>query len=128
VLCDAGEDEILHSIEDGTLAFAFNVGDPAAARREIRVWRDALLKVLRKQDTTLPGTAEEVLAQLLPQRDLRTTEVQRLLSCSSTHIRNLVAARHLKVARAARAQTGPNSAATIARHSLWQFLLNGLVR
>lgn len=127
VLCDADEDEILHSIEDGTLAFAFNVGDPGSARREIRVWRDALLKVLRKQDTTLPGTAAEVLAQILPQRDLRTTEVQRLFSCSSSHIHDLITARRLTVVKPARAGSGPNAAATIARSSVREFLLDGLV-
>lgn len=127
VLCDADEDEILHSIEDGTLAFAFNVGDPGSARREIRVWRDALLKVLRQQDTTLPGTAAEVLAQILPQRDLRTTEVQRLFSCSSSHVHDLIAARQLTVAKPARAGSGPNAAAVLARPSVRDFLLAGLV-
>jgi hypothetical protein len=128
VLCDEDEDTLLHNIEDGTIAWAFNVGDPGSARREIRVWRDALLKVLRRQDTTLPGTAAEVLAQILPRRDPRTTELQRLFSCSSTHIHDLIAARCLTVTRPARCGSGPNAAPLLALGSVREFLLRGLVR
>jgi len=128
VLCDADEDEILRHIEDGSLAWAFNIGEPTALRREIRVWRDALLKVLRRQDTPMPATPEEVISRFLPQRDLRTSEIQRLFSCSSQHVHDLMRTRCLIVARAATAASGPNAAALITRASVQSFLLRGLVR
>lgn len=121
VLLDRSEDEVLHAIEGGALAWAWDIRSPGAERRELRVWRDSVLAVMRGQRD--PETTEDkVMASILPARDIRSPELQRLWSCSSTHIHTLMDAGQIATAAAPAAARGPASYAVITRASAAAFL------
>lgn len=90
VLLDADEDEIVRSIEDGTLTLAWDIASPGSKRREIRVWRDSLLAVMRRQAGPDAAGVRPIIESLLPGRDPLHREVQRLLSCGNAHVSDLL--------------------------------------
>lgn len=121
VLLDRGEDEVLQAIETGALAWAWNIATPEATRREIRVWRDSLLALLNGEKE-LDQDETVILSKWLPPRDLRSPELQRLWSCSSTHIHALLSAGALTQIGVPESTQGPRSFAVISRESVVAFL------
>ena len=137
VLLDRDEDEVLAAIESGVLGWAWNIGCPNAERRELRIWRDSLLALLegRRQETggpegrsqedskeQKPLSLEEILRGVLPNRPVRSTELQRFFSCSSTHITHLLRDGCLTAAGRRQRDDGPNSFTRITRDSVVKFL------
>ncbi len=120
VLLDIDEDSVLGLIDAGELRWAWNIASSGADRREIRVLRDSLLSYC-----ALSGQPADAAA-LWPivfghSRDVvRSTELQRLFSCSSSHVHRLIKDKDLVALNAA--TTGPNGYARITRASVIGFL------
>lgn len=122
VLLDADEDDLVHAIEDGTLSLAWNIASPGSKRREIRVWRDSLLAAMRRQTGPDVAAVRPIIEAMLPGRDLLHREVQRLLSCCSSHVTELLNLEALHPAEARPAFSCPGHATRILRLSVVTFL------
>lgn len=127
VLLDRDEDDILSAIDSGVIHWAWDIASPGAARREIRIWRDSLLALLQH---TKEREADEgqVLSGFLPQRDIRTTEIQRWFSCSSTHVHAMLDQSVFTEVRRPAALSGPMSYSVVSRGSVVAFLQARRVR
>lgn len=123
VILDRDEDEILHAIEVGALGWAWDIATPGAERREIRVWRDsvAALSTGRREDSL---DAEDVMARILPPVSIRSPHLQRLFSCSGTHVHHLIDAGAFEVELAPSQGSGPLSYTLLRRSSVARFLRN----
>jgi len=89
-LLDQNEDQVLALIEDGSLSLAFDIAAPGATRREIRIWRESLLAVLQESKQPKADKARAIIDEMMPGRDLLHREVQRILSCSVSHVTELI--------------------------------------
>lgn len=138
VLTDKDEDQVLSLIETGAIAWAWDLRSKEATRREVRVWRESLLDYLHHDDG--PRTPPSVKARLTDQDEaptyqalmphsrpeLRTTELTRLWSVSSTHMHALIADQLLAEAgrEEKRPASGPNSYIKVTRESVIAFLMS----
>lgn len=119
VLANLHEDSVLAEIEAGGIAWAWDIRARDAERREIRVWRQSLLKLLG--DSQASEIEDPLMAIFPPARGgFSTGELQRLCSCSATHIYSLAATEKFHLVRGPR--RGPNGAMEISRESLITFL------
>jgi hypothetical protein len=116
ILMDRSEDEILAAIESGALPFAWHIGSSHADRREIRVWRESLLEFLEGRKPEPIGEGE-VMRRILPQQDtIKSTQLQRVLSCSSTLVHQLFEEGCFGALAVERPkESGPHSALTFQR-------------
>lgn len=132
VLADCDEDYVLTLIDLGFLV-AFDIRSSGAERRELRIWRESLIWFLEHRsqlDLTIKvqsskvrvPTHEEALIHLFPhaRERLRSPEVQRLFSCSQTHVAQLLADSLLDAENESR--PGPNGYVWILRTSISAFL------
>jgi hypothetical protein len=129
VLLDRDEDELLAAIEDGSLPWAWDIRGAGAERREIRVWRESVLEWVGRDGNRGSEIANlkleignDMPGDILPHRDLRTTELQRLFCCSQKHAQGLIEAGLLVPVRARPVESGPNAFTLVARPSVTRFL------
>ena len=122
VLCDQDERVIVEWCESGVFSWSWDIATPEAARREIRIWRSSLLAHLR--NCRQPAASwPEVVDDVLPQRErIRSTELERLFSCSHDHIASLIACRVFEQLGDRLAERGPNSYRVVSRKSVVEFL------
>jgi hypothetical protein len=118
---------ITHACEQGLLGWAFDLGNggPCGShRRELRIWRGSIAAWLRTsgKDGAALTPEKEVIADILPSRDLRSAELWRRLSISRQHLVTLLP--HLHIAAPATPARGVNAAELIARDSARQLLLS----
>ena len=122
VLADQHEYELEAAVDSGALGPAWNIAGPGAERREIRVWSGSVEGYARGDRLEARPTFELPLIFPHSRPQLSSTELQRLFSCSSTHIHNLIAAGLLQQIGKPAAERGPNSAVKVTRASVEQFL------
>lgn len=88
-------------------------------RREIRIYAPSAWAFCYQRP--MPQLSEEdVYRLILPQRDIRSTELQRILACSHNHIHELKA--NFVTVREPVQADGPNSFSVFSRASLVTFL------
>lgn len=116
---DRDYETLILAVENQQLKFAWDIAAPGTARREVRVWRSAALSEFRQQPFPRV-TEDDVYRLLLPNRDLKSTELERILSCTHQHIYAL--APLWRVVRAPAAADGPNSFTIFDRNSVVSFL------
>jgi hypothetical protein len=114
-------DAIAADCERGVFRFAFDISAPGASRRELRIFRDCVLKLLQP-DLILPEKLPDVFDRIFPQRGLRGVELQRTLSCSLQHVRDLDDAALISVERERLAASGPRASRVYSRASILSFL------
>jgi hypothetical protein len=118
VILDRDYDEVVSLIEEGKLMPAWNIASPGCERREIRIAREGLLRMINGQGESLK--AEEMLPH---HRDtLRTTELQRFFSASQWHVQGLCNAGELEVEGERAVVRGPNAFSRVTRTSVLNFL------
>lgn len=116
---DRDHDTLVVDVENQSLKFAWDIAAPGAAQKEIRVWRTAARSA--RHNRPLPNVSEEdVYKMILPGRDLRSTELQRIFSCSHPHITTLRPL--LVVTREPRQADGPYAFTVFSRASVAAFL------
>lgn len=118
---DRDYDSLAADAESGVFIFAWNIAVPEAQRREIRVWRNAALAVYHNQPLQ-KISEDDVYRLILPRRDIRSTELRRMLSCSQELIHDLDVAGCLPVATARRQDDGPNAFTVYHRAGIETFL------
>jgi hypothetical protein len=119
------EDDILAMIEDGQLAYAWNIGLGTA--REIRIYPPCVEHYRRTGGSRQFNPAEPaVLAELLSRNGekpfIKSSVLRLILNCGSTHLINLIEAKALRVVPNTTWGTGPNGAALVTIDSLKTFL------
>lgn len=116
---DRDHDTLVVDVENQSLKYAWDIAAPGATQKEIRVWRTAALAM--RMNEPLPRFSEDdVYKMILPGRDLRSTELQRIFSCSHPHITTLRPL--LVVTREPVQADGPNSFTVFSRASVLAFL------
>jgi hypothetical protein len=87
-LIDQNEDQVLRLIEDGQLAWAFDMSldTKRGHSKELRILPAAVLEYMRGRTCSLEWPA--VLSLLLPPDEpiILGTEITRVINCCSTHI------------------------------------------
>lgn len=115
-------------IEDGRIAWAFDLAAPSARRRELRVMAASVVEAAGKANGLLKPTAnfslEEIAGIILPHRrpDVSGTELQRAFGISRQAISTMVRRRALKASARAKAANGHNGGLKFSRDSLLNFL------
>jgi hypothetical protein len=118
----ASRDQVNKMIESGELPFAFDLANESK-RADPRVFA---LCVAEKTGWKSPcGQTKnfnlpEVIGMILPKRDLRSTELMRILACSHQLVHD--SKNKFTVARKAAASSGPNSYTVFTRASVATFL------
>jgi hypothetical protein len=122
-------DEVDAMIQDGSLAYAFDISTKPGTRTEPRIFT---LCVAEKTGWRNPSgqtknyQLAEVVGMILPQRDVRSTELRNLFACSCDHIYQL--ANNFKVTRKPAATGGPNSYTVFSRASIETFLTRRVIK
>lgn len=120
VLLDRNEDEVLAGVESGALSWAWDIRRAGSERREIRIWRDSILDVIRETKTRKESPA--IYCDMIPPRPMRTTELQRAWSCSCTHLSHLIEDGLLRTVAPRASASGPNAFARIPPLAIREFL------
>lgn len=116
-------DQVAADCDLGRFQFVFDISAPGSHRRELRIYRDCVLRVLNPQ-LLEPANLPEVFEKILPHRGLRGVEVQRTLAASLQHIRDLDDAGLIQVERERLAPSGPRASRIYSRDSIVSFLLS----
>lgn len=116
---DRDHDTLVVDVENQALKYAWDIAAPGATQKEIRVWRTAARAC--RHNRPLPRLSEEeVYTLILPMRDLRSTDLQRIFSCSHPHITTLRPL--LVVTREPQQADGPYAFTVFSRASVLAFL------
>ena len=116
---DRDYDTLKVDVENGVIKFTWDIATAGATRREIRIYAPSAWAFCYQRP--MPSLAEEqIYKMILPGRDLRSTELKRILACSSDHVHNLKP--YLDVTREPRQGDGPNSFTVFSRASIEKFL------
>jgi hypothetical protein len=120
-LLDLDPIAITQACETGLLGWVFDLG--TGDRRELRIWRGSIAAWLRSggRDGASAAREADVVADILPGRDLRSSELWRRLCISRQHLASLLP--ELKIAAPAVQARGVNAACLISRESARRFLL-----
>jgi hypothetical protein len=110
---------LMLDVENQIIKFSWDIAAAGASRREIRIYAESAWAFCYQKP--MPKLSEDAVYKLmLPARDIRSTELARILACSSDHIH------HIKdfftVTRPPRDADGPNSFTVFSRASIESFL------
>lgn len=104
-------EEVTHAVEAGTIPFAWDLRSPGSERAELRLWHPCCESLI-KSGARDPGPAPaevELYRLLIPERDVRSSELERWWSVSHQLVHRLIAAGLLPVRRSPAATSGPAS-------------------
>lgn len=120
IVLDRDEDRVWALIESGDLAWAWDIRTPRTRKREPRVWYLSLICQAEGIPQPLPDE-KDVLLSLFPhdEPELRSPEIQRMLSISQGHVTRLIRSRAI---RGTKGKPGPHGVSIIKRASLMDFL------
>jgi len=120
---DLSRAQVMAKIENGEFPWAFNIAT-GARRSEPRVLGYCVMKKTLGPFDGIGATRNlelpEVINFILPKRDIRSTELKRLLSCDQKHVYNL--APNFTVTKKPAAKDGPHSFTVFSRASVARFL------
>lgn len=122
----ATAEEIVGCIECGTIPHAFDLRANRAERSEVRVWMPTV-RALMASDGRDPGARarddiEVLLRELVPARDVRSSELERWWCVSHQHVHGLIAAGELRCVRGGAAGRGPSGFAVLGSEAITEFL------
>jgi len=110
---------------DGQLRWVFDISSPRAKgrRAEYRILRESI-EAFHARRAPVVTTFDQVIDYILPhsRETLRSTEMQRVLSCESDHTSELIRSGAWEQVGERPAKTGPNSFYRVARESVIRFL------
>lgn len=122
------EDDIIALIEEGFIAFAWNIALSTSAAREIRIW-PACIDHYKRNLGHRPFEADEsivtsdLVKAAVGDKPFATGSTLRLvLNCSSTHIINLIDHKRLAIQAGTKIERGPAGSPVITLSSLKTFL------
>lgn len=120
---DLSRERVMESIESGDYPWVFNIGTGRKSR-EYRILALSVLELNMPAFKAIGATKNLKLTQIidliLPQRDVRSTELRRIFSCSSHHVYHF--AKYFTATQMPTACDGPNSFTVFSRASVARFL------
>jgi hypothetical protein len=127
------EDDIVALIEEGFIAFAWNIALSTSGARETRIW-PACIDHYKRTLGRLPFDAPEsvVISDLVravagDKPFVLGSKLRLALNCSSTHIINLIGSKQLILMPGVAFRRGPGGSPLITVPSLQQFLSSSLL-
>lgn len=125
---DLTGEQVVARIENGEFEYAFNI-TTEKRRREPRILALCVLEKTMSPFKEARATHNlkfpQVIDLILPQRDVRSTELRRIFCCSSGHVYQL--ARYFTVTKKPTARDGPKSYTIFSRASVAKFLERRLI-
>ena len=116
---DRDYDTLVLDVENRVIKFAWDIATAGAARREIRIYAPSAWAFCYQ--TAMPNISEAgVYNFILPHRDIRSTELQRILACSHQHVHQIKD--NFQTTREPVQADGPNSFTVFSRISIEGFL------
>lgn len=117
-------EEVAQAVEVGTIPFAWDLRSPGAERAELRIWHPTAEAIIRSGASDPgPQPAEgELYRMLIPDRDVRSSELERWWSVSHQLVHRLISAGQLPVRRDPAASSGPASYYLLTSAGLRTFL------
>ena len=116
---DRDYDTLAVDVENQVIKFAWDIATEGADRREIRIYAPSAWAFCYQRP--MPSLSEEeVYKAILPNRDIRSTELERILACSHNHVHEIK--RHFVLIRGPMQADGPNSFSVFSRESIVTFL------
>jgi hypothetical protein len=128
---DRDYDSLMVEVENQVIKFAWDIQTSSGVmvagatsngrpqRREIRIYAASAWAFCYQKP--MPAVSEDQIYKLiLPGRDIRSTELQRILACSHQHVHELK--RYFVITREPRQADGPNSFTVFSRASIEGFL------
>ena len=126
---DRDYDTLVVDVENRVIKFAWDIASGKSEiqkaesrntpRREIRIYAPSAWAFCYQRP--MPAlTEEQVYKLILPNRDLRSTELKRIMACSHQHIHELK--HNFIVTREPVQADGPNSFTVFSRQSIVDFL------
>ena len=110
---------LIEDVENRLIKFAWNIAVDLAARKEVRIYAPSAWAFCYQ--TPMPAISEDVVYKLiLPNRDIRSTELKRILACSHQHVHELK--QNFVTTREPLQADGPNSFTVFSRPSIVDFL------
>jgi len=116
---------VIQACEDGTFAWAFDLAEPSARKRSLRIWRGSVCENLKTMGRCGGESAAEsmVLDDIIPVgRNPFSSEMTRRLSIHRTTLADFIDAGQVKVSGPAHAKYGIEAACKLERASLVKFL------
>lgn len=115
---------VIQACESGALAWAFDLAEPAAHKRSLRVWRGSVCDHLATggRSSGADVAASAVLCDILPNRHPFSSEITRLFGIHRTSLADFISAGQIRVISPARAKYGVEAACKLDRESLVKFL------
>ena len=112
-------DTLRLDVENQLIKFAWDIATAGSTARCIRIYAPSAWAFCYNKP--MPRlTEDEVYRLILPGRDIRSTELQRILACSHQHVHELKI--YFRVVRQPVQADGPNSFTVFARQSIVDFL------
>jgi hypothetical protein len=115
--------QVMAKIQSGELLWAFNIG--LGRHAEVRIFSACVVELklgeIAKIGPTRKLYLKRVIDLILPQRDVRSTELKRLLSIEQQHVYRL-AEKYFVVTRKPKQADGPHSFTVFSRASIAKFL------
>lgn len=116
---DRDYDVLVKDVQNQIIKFAWDIATPGAERKEIRIYAPSAWAFCYNQP--MPKLSEDdVYRMILPNRDIRSTELERILACEHKHIYRLAPV--LVITRKPLQEDGPNSFTVFSRASIVDFL------
>jgi hypothetical protein len=128
VALECDERAALAAVQDGTVAFAFDIRSRRAGRQCIRVLAASLAAAQAARSGRVNGAGdaaglEAAIKDIVPfAYDPPATVVARQLNCSPAHVHNLLAEGSLEKSRDGSTRLGSDSSPRVCRGSLVAFL------
>jgi hypothetical protein len=123
---DVQEDQVLELIEEGRLAYAFNIALDRSRARALRILTESVSDYLKGRVRPADDTPEEferVARQILPGNPvILGTDLCRALNCGSTHVMNLTARGAFQTVPGTKWGTGPGGSPRLERGSVLTWL------
>jgi hypothetical protein len=116
-------DEVNGMIESGELPFAFDLSTKPGTRKEPRIFSLCVAEKTGWKNSagqTKNYHLSEVIGMILPRRDVRSTELERILACSEQHVHTLKT--NFTAIRKPAVKSGPNSYTVFQQASVEKFL------
>jgi hypothetical protein len=120
-LIDCDEDTVLRLVEEGRIAWAFDVAlDPMGKTKELRMLPAAVAAFMKGQTCSL--TPPQVLSLVLPHDgpEMATKDIARTLNVGNTHVFSLV--KRGELSPIGRWRRGPGGSARFSIQTLVSFL------
>lgn len=106
-------------VQNRVIKFSWDIATEGARKKEIRIYAQTALAFFLGKP--IPKMSEEdVYKIILPNRDIRSTELERILACSHQHVHAIKT--HFTVTREPVQEDGPNSFTVFDRQSIVNFL------